>query len=472
MLFGTSSGAVSADPGSFGFDQTCNQMHDSISEIPVIGGILGDEVSIACKGGNVITHPDQAVAAVKDKAWDTTFGSVVESLLSGLGQALTMALVWWTKIPNAKLLDEQSLWQRISQYTNDIQVYLLAASVMVGAVRIAIARHHAHAEEAGEMVRVLARSVFAVWTAGAIVFAAARAGDSFSAWVIRDATHGNAKGMAEFLVQTSAYTAFSPGLVLILACVGILGALAMAVMAILRQALLVVAMSLLPLAAAGSGLGSGKQAHDRLWAWVVAFLLWKPIAALVYMVAFSTIDTGPGMDASAPMDADTAQRRLVGLVLLCCTVFVLPALMRLVSPLVAAAGSGGSGAAAAGAMLAAGSAVASGGKTLIARGASATAARAGSRTGSGGSATGHAATQSATSGGTPHGTSQRSTSTGGGNSTGQAATPVGAAPAGTRTDSKNSGTRSASATTAQPGAATTRPTIPAPPPRPGGDIPV
>ncbi|WP_225730467.1 MULTISPECIES: hypothetical protein [unclassified Nocardia] len=407
---------------------------------------------------------------MKDKAWDTTFGSVVDSLLSGLGQALTMALVWWTKIPNAKLLDEQDLWQRISGYTNDIQVYLLAASVMVGAVRIAIARHHAHAEEAGEMVRVLARSVFAVWTAGAIVFAAARAGDMFSAWVIDDATHGDAKGTAEFLVQTSAYTAFSPGLVLILACVGILGALAMAVMAILRQAMLVVAMSLLPLAAAGSGLGSGKQAHERLWSWVAAFLLWKPVAALVYLVAFSTIDTDRGMDASAPVDADAAQRRLVGLVLLCCAVFVLPALMRLVSPIVAAAGSGGSGAAAAGAVLAAGAAVASGGKTLIARGA---AARAGTVTAAGGSTTGHVTTRPA-SNSSPRGVMPRPTSVNGGSSSGPAATTAGAAPSSTRPSSRGSTTRP---TPAAPhsGPGPTKPAAAGPNPsprRPGGDIPI
>ncbi len=441
-------GSATADPGPFGFDQGCSQLHDDISQIPGLGA-FADSVSGACKGGNVATHPDSEASAVKDKAWDTAFGSMVDSLLHGLGQALMVALVWWTRIPNSKLLDQQDLWQHISAYTSDLQVYLLAASVMVGTVRIAIARHHAHAEESAEMGRVLARSVFAVWTAGGVVFAAARAGDAFSDWVISGATHGDAKAMTEFLVDTSSYTAFSPGLILIIAIVGMLGALAMAVMAILRQALLVVAMSLLPLAAAGSGLGSGKQAHDRLWSWVVAFLLWKPVAALVYLVAFTTIDTTPAMNPAAPLDPDQAQHRLIGLVLLCCAVFVLPALMRLVAPIVSAAGSGGSGAAAAGAVIAAGAAVASGGKTVIARGA-ATAARAGSGTAAGGSATGHIATGS--SGGTARGSASGTSNTAdttrsaGGVSGARTATTAGAAPAGVRSSARGtSGARPAAA---------------------------
>lgn len=470
-------GSATADPGPFGFDQACNQLHDDIGQIPGLGA-FADSVSGACKGGNVATHPDNEASAVKDKAWDTTFGSMVQSLLHGLGQALLMALVWWTRIPNSKLLDQQDLWQRINAYTSDLQVYLLAASVMVGAVRIAIARHHAHAEESAEMARVLARSVFAVWTAGGVVFAAARAGDAFSDWVIRDATHGDAKGMAEFLVDTSAYTAFSPGLILIIAIVGILGALAMAVMAILRQGMLVVAMSLLPLAAAGSGLGSGKQAHDRLWSWVVAFLLWKPVAALVYLVAFSTIDTTPAMNPAAPLDPDQAQHRLVGLVLLCCAVFVLPALMRLVAPIVSAAGSGGSGAAAAGAVIAAGAAVASGGKTVIARGAAA-AARAGSGTAAGRSATGHVAighTTTGHSGGAARGAAPTSSTTArnSAGTTGPAnATPAGAAPGGARPAAPgNSGARPARAPVPRSGTAPAPGPSAAPPRRPNGEFPV
>lgn len=480
-VVGIGAGSAAADPGPYGFDQTCNQLHDDLSHIPGLGA-LGDSASALCKGGNAATHPDQASTAVKDKAWDTTFGSVVDSLLHGLGQALIMALVWWTKIPNSKLLDDQSLWQRISGYTSDIQVYLLAASVMVGAVRIAIARHHAHAEEAGEMARVLTRSVFAVWTAGAVVFAGARAGDAFSQWVIDDATHGDAVGTAKFLVDTSAYTGFAPGLVLIIAVVGMLGALAMAVMAILRQGVLVVAMSLLPLAAAGSGLGSGKQAHDRLWSWVVAFLLWKPVAALVYLVAFSTVDTTPSVNPGAPLDPDQAQHRLVSLVLLCCTVFVLPALMRLVSPIVSAVGSGGSGAAATGTALAAGGAVASGGKTVIARGA---VSQAGTSTTGARSATGHLTSGhgGTTTGGargsvSGPGSAPRTVGTSHNNGTsgrGQPATAPGVAPGRTRTSSgSGSGAGPTSPSAPRTGAPPAGPPPPSSSPRNGpvGDIPV
>ncbi|WP_051179983.1 hypothetical protein [Nocardia concava] len=463
-----------ADPGSFGFDQTCNQLHDTISTVPGLGS-LGDTVSGLCKAGNVATHPLDAVEAVKDKAWDTTFGSIVDSLLHGLGQALIMALVWWTKIPNDKLLAEQDLWTRISKYTSDIQVYFLAASVMVGAVRMAIARHNAHAEQAGELMRVLTRSIVAVWIAGAVVLGASRASDAFAAWIINDATDGNATGTAKFMVETSAYQGFSPGLVLIIACVGMLGALAMAVMAILRQAFLVVAMAMLPLAAAGSGLGSGKHAHDRLWSWILAFLLWKPVAALVYLIAFSAVDTTPAMNPATPLDADTGQRRLVGVMLLICAVFVLPALMRLVSPVVSAVGSGGSGAAAVGVMLTAGAAAATGGKALLLRGAGAAAVGAGASnadSGGGTAPTGHATRTSTTA------TVGRTTAAGTQGSTSPTATtapanvsgtPAGAAPARTRTATSTAPTVS---TAAPPPKRTAAPPPPSPRRRGDDDIPI
>ncbi|NNH72990.1 hypothetical protein HLB23_24540 [Nocardia uniformis] len=443
-VLGVGAGSSMADPGSYGFDQACNQLHDAVDSVPGLG-FLGDAASAACKAGNVALHPTDAVDAVKDKAWDTTFGSVVDSLLHGLGQALIMSLVWWTHLPNDKLLAEQDLWARISKYTTDIQVYCLAASVMVGAVRIAIARHNAHGEQAGEVMRVLARSVVAVWIAGAVILSASRASDAFAAWIIDDVTDGNAAGTAAFMVETTAYTGFSPGLILIVACVGMLGALAMAVMAILRQAFLVVAMGLLPIAAAGSGLGSGKHAHDRLWSWVVAFLLWKPVAALVYLIAFSTVDTTSAMNPTAPLDADAGQRRLVGLMLLICAVFVLPALMRLVSPVVSAAGSGGSGAAAVGMVLTAGAAVATGGKALIARGGSAAsrgAATSASSTGggsaSGGSATGHVTRSSARTPGSKA-ASAKPSNTSSTAATSSSGTPAGAAPGHTRTPSSSTG---------------------------------
>ncbi len=329
---------------TYGFDQSCDQIHDSLDQVPVPGvPSMGDAASAACKAGNAATHPDQAAAAVRDKAWDTSFGKIVDSLMNGLGEALILALTFWMRIP-ADPSQGGALLSRITDYTYQLQVLLLMVSVIVSGVRIAQARRGAAGSEAVESFRLFARVVFASWMFGAVLVAGTVASDRFSAWVIQDVTGGNAQAIAAAMVKTTQLQAFSPGLVLVITIVGLLGALAQLVLAIVRQALLLVAAGILPLAAAAGGTATGRRSYDKLIGWILAFLLYKPLAALVYMIAFVTFGTtGADIPAAGLPDSEQAQRMLVSIVLLCSAAFVLPALLRLVAPTVAAVGMGGSG---------------------------------------------------------------------------------------------------------------------------------
>ena len=337
---------------TYGFDQTCNDIHQNLDGLGLPGVSLGDAASAACKAGNAATHPGDAATAVKDKAWDSTFGKVVDSLMNGLGEALMLALTFWMKVPNERISDGGALFDKINDYTYQAQILLLIVSVILSGARLAEARRGAALSEAAESFRMFARVVFSSWMLGAVVVAGTQASDKFSEWVIQDATNGNARSLAELMVKTSKLQAFSPGLVLIIAIVGLLGALAQIVLAIVRQGLLVVAAGVLPLAAAASGTSTGRQAYPKLIGWIIAFMLWKPVAAIVYMIAFVTAgETNTNTPTAGLPDADQAQRMLVAIVLLCSVAFVLPALMRLVTPAVAIVGSGGSGLAATGGVL-------------------------------------------------------------------------------------------------------------------------
>ncbi|WP_405165414.1 conjugal transfer protein TraG N-terminal domain-containing protein [Nocardia sp. NBC_01499] len=328
----------------YGFDQTCNDIHDSLDNVGLPGISLGDAASAACKAGNAASHPGQAATAVKDKAWDSTFGKVVDSLMNGLGEAIILALTFWMKVPNEAASDGGSLFTKINDYTYQAQILLLIASVILSGARLAEARRGATINEAAESFRMFARVVFSSWMLGAVIVAGTQASDRFSEWIINDSTNGNAKDLAELMVKTSKLQAFSPGLVLIIAIVGLLGALAQIILAIVRQGLLIIAAGVLPLAAAASGMNVGKQSYQKLIGWIIAFMLWKPVAAIVYMIAFTTAGHVDSLTATNGLpDGEQAQRMLVAIVLLCSVAFVLPALMRLVTPAVAIVGSGGSG---------------------------------------------------------------------------------------------------------------------------------
>ncbi|MEU0541109.1 hypothetical protein [Nocardia sp. NPDC005978] len=329
---------------NYGFDEACNQLHDSLDGLGIPGLTLGDAASAACKAGNVATHPTDAAATVRDKAWDSTFGKVVDSLMSGLGEALILALTFWMKLPNERVSDAGTLFSKINDYTYQAQILLLMVSVILSGAKLAEARRGAAVSEAAESFRMYARVIFSSWMLGAVIVAATQASDKFSEWVIQDSTDGQARNIAELMVKTSKLQAFSPGLVLIIAIVGLLGALAQIVLAIVRQGLLIVAAGVLPLAAAASGTATGRGSYPKLISWIIAFMLYKPVAAIVYMIAFTTAGNTDELTSTAGLpDADQAQRMLVAIVLLCSAAFVLPALMRLATPAVAIVGSGGSG---------------------------------------------------------------------------------------------------------------------------------
>ncbi|WP_019925552.1 hypothetical protein [Nocardia sp. BMG111209] len=423
-------GAAAADPvpaggspgSSYGFDRTCNDLHDAVSGIgiPDTPLNLGNLVSGACKAGNVATHPDKAAGAVADAAWNTAFGKVVQSLISGLSQAIVLSLSFWAKLPTA-ITDSPDLFTKISDYTYQLQWYLLAISVIVCGVRLAQARRHAMLDAAHDTFKVLARTVFAstMWTA--VLVAGTHASDALANWILDDATGGDPKTAAKALTETEGLSVFSPGLVLILACVGILGALAQVVLAVVRQGLLVVVAGVLPLAAAGSGTASGRGLFEKLVGWSVAFLLYKPLAALVYLIAFTTVGH-TAIAGTGSVDAESAQRALVGLVLLCSAGLTLPAIMRLVSPVAGMAG--GSGAAAAAGAATAGAA----GFTMLSS--RATGAVSGKGGASGGQATAGSAAGGSAATGAVRAASTASGMSGGGIATAaKAAGPVGAAAA-------------------------------------------
>ncbi|MGX1762837.1 hypothetical protein ACWIG5_39105, partial [Streptomyces lydicus] len=337
---------AAADPdnggGTYGFDETCQQMHDALEGLGVGPFNLGNVLGNTCKAGNAATHPGDAINAVKDKMWDSTFGKAVESLLKGLGEALILAMTFWLKLPSSTMLDSQSLFSTVRDYLYQPQIYLLMASMIACGVRLALAKRAARAEEAEETFRVLGRSVVMAGGLSIVLAAATTASDQFAIWVVNDASDGNASGVMQTLVTTTAFQAFSPGLILILSVGGMIGALAQLVFAVIRQGLLIIVVGLLPLAASMSGFDMGRGFYKRLLTWTIAFLLWKPFAAIVYMIAFVTAKE-VAINPDQITDATAAQKLLVGVVLLCCVGLLLPVVMRLASPIAGAASRGGSG---------------------------------------------------------------------------------------------------------------------------------
>lgn len=136
-------------------------------------------------------------------------------------------------------------------------------------------------------------------------------------------------------------------LVIVLGIIASLAAFVQIVLMVARSGMLVILAGILPLSAAATNTEMGKGWFRKCIGWLLAFLLYKPAAAVVYSAAFQM--AGSKLFGKA----DQLVTVLTGLMLMLLAVIALPALMRFVTPLVGSLASGSAGGAMAVAAMAA-----------------------------------------------------------------------------------------------------------------------
>ncbi len=285
--------------------------------------------------GSVCGLPGAVVSSVAGDA----FQAAVDQLAKGLGKALTLAMTFWTRVQVPALSDSSGPVGDLRGSTAYLTGAVAVAALLVAAVRLAFTRS---SEPAVDAARGLVTLVVTTGVGVPAVVALAAAGDGFSTWIL-GRSGGGALGPRLAGLATS-LGPLGPGLVFIVAILGIFAALAQVALMLVRIGVLVMLTGVLPLVAAGSGTRTGRATLTRVLSWLLAFVLYKPAAAVVYASAFYLVGQG-----SDPLSV------LSGLALMVLSIVALPALLRLLTPAVAAAtsGGGGGGAVAAGAVVAA-----------------------------------------------------------------------------------------------------------------------
>jgi hypothetical protein len=177
------------------------------------------------------------------------------------------------------------------------------------------------------------------------------AGDSLATSIMNNATAMAGTG-AQSLGQISMSAIGSATLVIVLSGLAIIAFFVQLVLLIVRDGLLVLMAGTLPLSAAASMTPVGNSWFRKNVGWLLAFLLFKPIAALVYGAAILSVTNSTDITGE-----------ITGIVLVALATLTLPALMRMVAPMVSAIGNI-SGASAAGMV----AGVASGAVAIVATG--------------------------------------------------------------------------------------------------------
>ncbi|KWX04642.1 hypothetical protein TR74_24295, partial [Carbonactinospora thermoautotrophica] len=164
---------------------------------------------------------------------------------------------------------------------------------------------------------------------------ATQAGDAYSEWIITRALGSADFGGAVTRMASLQTVTLTPGLMIIIAILAIISSLFQIVLMLARVAMLGLLTASLQLGAAISSTAEGRAWFKRMLGWLIAFVLYKPVAATIYAFSFTALGT-----------PNSALAQLSGIVMIILAGLALPALMRFFTPLVAATTRGGSGGAA------------------------------------------------------------------------------------------------------------------------------
>jgi len=225
---------------------------------------------------------------------------------------------------------------------------LAVLSVILGGARMVWEQR---AEPGRETVKSLLTLVVVAGAGVTIVGLLVAAADSFSVWLINESLDcdvtavGSAcfgDNMLTLLALTTNPAAGGLGslLVIILGLIAVLAAAFQIVLMVARGGMLVILTGILPLSASFTNTEQGKAWFRKCIAWLVAFILYKPAAAIIYAAAFQLVGTDVFSD-----DGTGLLAVLTGLMLMVIALFAMPALMRFVTPMVGAMAGGSAGAA-------------------------------------------------------------------------------------------------------------------------------
>jgi hypothetical protein len=285
-------------------------------------------LDVICQGGN-------AVSGMLDDA----IGNLAKAIMEGMSQMVTTLSTFWVSTPTVNLTSQDGLTASpvVSIVNSELMPWTLALAVLaviLGGIRLIW-------EQRGAPLKDLLRSLLTLTLVSGlglgVISILVIAADAFAAEIIKRSTDG--KGFAEsmqLLVMTN-QTGVGVFILIVLGLIGLLASLVQIVLMVVRSGMLVILTGILPTTAAFTNTEMGRQWFQKAVGWTIAFILYKPAAAIAYSVAFLLMGNSGGKDSLIGS--------ITGFTLMVVALFALPALMRFVTPMVGAVASG-SGAAA------------------------------------------------------------------------------------------------------------------------------
>ncbi|WP_270909021.1 hypothetical protein [Leucobacter sp. UCMA 4100] len=228
-----------------------------------------------------------------------------------------------------------------------LMLAVAVGGVIIGGARMAFEQR---AQPGKDVVVGLVRLIVVTGAGVALVGLLITAADSFSVWILNQAldcsvNEGDGTCFGRNITTLLALSTGSGGLgallIIVLGIFAVIAAIFQVVLMIARGGMLVILTGILPISAAASVSGESGQAwFKKNIAWLGAFILYKPAAAIVYAAAFQLVGADVFKD-----DGSGLISALTGMMMMILALVAMPALMRFVTPMVGAMAGGAGGAA-------------------------------------------------------------------------------------------------------------------------------
>jgi type IV secretion system protein TrbL len=297
-----------------------------------------------CVAGNGINSVAGSVAGGAIEA-------LKDAVTEAVGKAVTALGTLWVHVgtPNLTTTDAGSTpSDPVAFLQGSLRWYMLAAAVLAVIVGGAKMAWEGRADPGRDLLKGLITLVVVSGAGLTAIALAVTAADEYAQWVIDRSTQGTDFGTnITALLGLSAVTGIGALLVILMGLGAIFASLLQIGLMVVRGGMLVILAGIFPISASATSTEMGNAWFKKSIGWLIAFVLYKPAAAIVYATAFQ-------LAGSDVFGNDGLVSAVTGLVLMVIAIIALPALLRFVTPLVGAvAGGGGGGSMAAGALAAA-----------------------------------------------------------------------------------------------------------------------
>ncbi|MFB6725184.1 type IV secretion system protein [Kribbella sp. NPDC056345] len=273
--------------------------------------------------------------------------SSLDSLLQQASQAAldsmhSMATLW-LKVPDATIATESGAgWKNsgpveyLQQSTFAVVAAIFTVAILIAGLRTAWEQR---AKPLQELLKAMMTFVLVCGAGAAVLQLLSEWSDGLAHDIVTKAAGGNVDAGFQSIVANGGFTEIgvASGQVILAICVTIsvmCASVIQIVLLLIRSAMLVILAGTFPLAAAATNTEVGRTWFRKFCGWAIAFIAYKPAAALIYAAAMKL-----NQSAMLPSDNQLVQA-MTGIMMLMLAVFALPALLRFAVPLTAAVAGG------------------------------------------------------------------------------------------------------------------------------------